>query len=260
MEQNADAVMPVTDSGNQKNGNGLKIATVIASVVAVCGIGFGIYGMMQSSQKDSQISNLKVQVKDSNGKITTLETERIETTDENGTTVTIADSALAKLNPVVISSDVEGSVGDGHTAVYELIADRSLYSNGNTNKSWSLSSHDGDLTCQIKENSYTVIDDCDISAHSGKVSNIYSVGVGNGLASYMLILADAGEIEYLSDAGEDYKVLKKLSLPKKVSQVYPNVSFVPVDSEGHSLPGGGRDALIVYSDGQIANFYGIMHK
>lgn len=259
MEQNAAATMPAMDSGKQNDGKGWKIATAIASVVAVCGIGFGVYGMMQSSQKDNQISDLKVQVEDSNGKITTLETEKIETTDGNGTTVTITDSALAKLNPVVISSDVEGSVGDGYTDVYSLTANGSLYSDGNTNKSWSLTSREGDLTCQIKENNYTVIEDCDISAHSGKVSNIYSVGVGNGIEDYMLILTDAGEIEYLSDAGEDYKVLKKLSLPKKVSQVYPNVSSMSVDSEGHSL-GGGRDALIVYSDGQIADFYDIMHK
>ncbi|MBR3132105.1 hypothetical protein IKG33_01705 [Candidatus Saccharibacteria bacterium] len=64
MEQNATAAMPVMDGGNQKSGNGLKIATVIASFVAVCGIGFGIYGMVQSSQKDSQISDLETQIKD----------------------------------------------------------------------------------------------------------------------------------------------------------------------------------------------------
>jgi hypothetical protein len=258
MEPNITTTASIVDSDKQNNGKGWKIATAIASVVAICGVGLGVYGMIQSSQKDNQISDLKVQVEDSNGKITALETEKIETTDGNGTTVTITDSALAKLNPVVISSDVDGSVGDGYTDVYSLTASSSLYSDGDMNKSWSLTSHDGDLTCQIKEN-YTIIDNCDISAHGGKVSNIYSVGLGNGIEDYILILTDTGEIEYLTDAGEDYKVLKKLSLPKKVSQVYPNVSSMSVDSEGHSL-GSGRDALIVYSDGQIADFYDIMHK
>ena len=62
MEQNVDASAPVTPvvENKQKGGNGLKIATAIACVVAVCGIGFGVYGMMQSSQKDDQISDLKV--------------------------------------------------------------------------------------------------------------------------------------------------------------------------------------------------------
>ena len=48
MEQNAEAgtpVVPVVEN-KQKSGNGLKIATVIACIVAVCGIGFGVYGMM----------------------------------------------------------------------------------------------------------------------------------------------------------------------------------------------------------------------
>ncbi len=64
MEQNADAgvpVMPMVDD-KKKGGNGLKIATVVACVVAVCGIGFGVYGMMQSAQKDGQISDLKQQI------------------------------------------------------------------------------------------------------------------------------------------------------------------------------------------------------
>lgn len=98
MEQNAAAAMPVMDSGNQKSGNGLKIATAIASVVAVCGIGFGIYGMIQSSQKDSQISDLKVQIKEDDGTITTIETPEIETNTDNGTTVTITDSNVKNEN------------------------------------------------------------------------------------------------------------------------------------------------------------------
>ena len=65
MEQNADArvtMSPVVEN-KQNGGNGLKIATAIACVAAVCGIGFGIYGMIQSSQKDSQISDLQTQSK-----------------------------------------------------------------------------------------------------------------------------------------------------------------------------------------------------
>ncbi len=104
MEQNLDAStpkVPVAENNKQNGGNGLKIATVIACVVAACGIGFGVYGMIQSSQKDSQISDLKVQVEDSNGKITALETEKIETTDENGTTVTITDTAKITGGPYI---------------------------------------------------------------------------------------------------------------------------------------------------------------
>ena len=96
MEQNMTAAMPEM-GGSKQQGNGLKIATAIASVIAVCGIGFGVYGMVQSSQKDNQISDLKVQIKNEDGTVTTIETPKIETTTENGgTTVTITDSTITE--------------------------------------------------------------------------------------------------------------------------------------------------------------------
>lgn len=50
MEQNTDTGVPITPAvdNKQKSGKGLIIATAIACVVAVCGVGFGVYGMMQS--------------------------------------------------------------------------------------------------------------------------------------------------------------------------------------------------------------------
>lgn len=101
MEQNTPAAIPVMDNGKQSNGKGLKIATAIASIVAVCGIGFGVYGMIQSSQKDSQISDLKVQIKEDDGTITTIETPEIETNTNNGTTVTITDTAKVSGGPYI---------------------------------------------------------------------------------------------------------------------------------------------------------------
>lgn len=61
MEQNAGAGVPVAPmvENKQKSGNGLKIATVIACIVAVCGIGFGIYGMFFHETKTSDDDSLK---------------------------------------------------------------------------------------------------------------------------------------------------------------------------------------------------------
>ena len=85
MEQNADAetpVAPVMDN-KQNSGNGLKIATAIACIVAACGIGFGIYGIMQNSQKDSQISELKARIdlaeKEKNEEPSDIENESSQT-------------------------------------------------------------------------------------------------------------------------------------------------------------------------------------
>ena len=62
MDQNAPIPAPVVESNKQSDGKGWKIATTIVSIVAICGIGFGVYGMLQSSDKDNQISNLKAQI------------------------------------------------------------------------------------------------------------------------------------------------------------------------------------------------------
>ena len=101
MEQDTTATMPVMDSGKQNNGKGWKNATVIASVVAVCGIGFGIYGMIQNSQKDNQISDLKVQIKEADGTVTTIEAPEIKTTTDDGTIVTITDTAKVSGGPYI---------------------------------------------------------------------------------------------------------------------------------------------------------------
>ena len=86
MEQDTDAsvsITPVTGSDKQNNGNGLKIVTVIVCIVAVCGIGFGVYGIIQSLQKDSQIVSLKTQL------------EKYENTDKDKPLQTIPDGYIA---------------------------------------------------------------------------------------------------------------------------------------------------------------------
>ena len=82
MEQNIDTgaqMTPVVDN-KRKGGNGLKIATAIACVVAVCGIGFGVYGMIDAGSakdlafsKDAKISDLNSEVTNLNARIKDLE-------------------------------------------------------------------------------------------------------------------------------------------------------------------------------------------
>lgn len=85
MEQNSTPETPT--AVKQNGGGGWKIATVIASLVAICGIGFGVYGMMQSNQP----ADLKVQIKEEDGTVTIVETPKVETSTTGETTVTITD-------------------------------------------------------------------------------------------------------------------------------------------------------------------------
>lgn len=111
MEQNSDTSAPVTPmvEDNKQNGNnGLKIATVIAYIVAVCGIGFGVYGIMQVSNKDSQISNLKTQI------------EKLETAKKDETS-TISANVLANIKTLGDSTYGFKSSNFGNETVYAYI-------------------------------------------------------------------------------------------------------------------------------------------
>lgn len=118
MEQNTDIGTPVTPTmdDKQKSGNGLKIATVIACVVAACGIGFGVYGMMQSFQKDNQISDLQVEINDKSAKIDELEAE-ISNINSKKEEVAINAEAITT-NPDVASQ--ESSSDSSETAAISL--------------------------------------------------------------------------------------------------------------------------------------------
>lgn len=89
MEQNANAGTPVGPivENKQKNGNGLKIATVIACVIAVCGIGFSIFQIMENNTLKTEISSLKEQLNQITEKVqsgsTTIVSDSISDTGTN---------------------------------------------------------------------------------------------------------------------------------------------------------------------------------
>ncbi len=71
MEQDANAVTPtaenvtpvtetpapVAEKRKNSNGNGWKVATVVATVAAICGVGFGAYGMVQNNQNQAKTTS-----------------------------------------------------------------------------------------------------------------------------------------------------------------------------------------------------------
>lgn len=94
MEQDMTTAAPVVENNKPNNKKGPIIVSLVASILAICGIGFGIYGIFTSSQKDSQISDLKTQVEDSNDRIASLETEKDNATKSNDTTATASGPAI----------------------------------------------------------------------------------------------------------------------------------------------------------------------
>lgn len=125
MEQNAGAGVPVVPmvENKQKSGNGLKIATVIACVVAVCGIGFGVYGVMRVSEKDNQISDLKTQIEEfktaestKNNETVSTDTTVIEGDDDNSFTSNVL-SSIKNLNGFTYGFK-SNNFGNGYVYAY----------------------------------------------------------------------------------------------------------------------------------------------
>ncbi len=95
MKQDTAVTISTMDNSEQKCNKWWKIATAIASTIAICGIGFGIYGIMQSTQKDNQISNLKAQVEETSNKTAAPKTETGATAD-NDVVISTTENNSAK--------------------------------------------------------------------------------------------------------------------------------------------------------------------
>ena len=98
----APATAPVQTNENQLNRPNETpklpwICVAISAIIAIAGLAFGIYGMTKPAET-ANTDNLKVQVKNADGTTTTLETDKIETTKDNGTTITIADTPVQQAN------------------------------------------------------------------------------------------------------------------------------------------------------------------
>lgn len=86
MDNNNPAPIAVAPATPAKSGKGAVIGMVICSILAIAGVGFGVYEMMNKPTQD-----LKVQVKGADGEITAIDTGIIEKAND-GKTVTINGS------------------------------------------------------------------------------------------------------------------------------------------------------------------------
>lgn len=118
MEEDKANAIPVINSDKSSNGKGWKIATIIVSIIAICGIGFGVYGIMQSLQKNNQISDLESQIE--NTKITnTSNTTEGESTDQ--TTKRLVETAIDEEKSIAWPADIERLEGEPEVLVNKIV-------------------------------------------------------------------------------------------------------------------------------------------
>lgn len=80
----------------EKKSKGPVIGMIAFAILAIAGVGFGVYGMLgKTSTQD-----LKIQVKENDGTITTIDADKIEKTDGDKT-ITIVDSVNTMTIPQI---------------------------------------------------------------------------------------------------------------------------------------------------------------
>ena len=219
MERNSDSsapIAPAVGNNKQNGGNGLKIATAIACIVAVCGIGFGAYGVIQVSDKDNQISNLKTQIEklESVGK---SEEPIIIDTDTNKSDGSESFSANILTNIKKLGDTTYGfeSINSGNGTVYAYI---------NSN---------GDLILE-KDKKYTV------------ASNVIFADFlleGNGGAPSLYFVKDDGSVGVVKNVAYD----TESPTPEEVAIASKAVSVKNITTQA------GHKVVVIDIDGNFVN-------
>ncbi|MBR3157227.1 hypothetical protein IKF20_02245 [Candidatus Saccharibacteria bacterium] len=213
MEQNTGVGTPVTPivENKQKGGNGLKIATAIACIVAVCGIGFGVYGMMQSSQKDDQINSLKDQIEGSNNK-EAEEGEAVTDTQQN-----VKYFFTNKNNP---------DLKEFETADISSWRGLDLHLGADGSVKVTFQHVEWDAFASEKRGDS---EEDDLTSHiDGRVVDIAAGLIGNGGIEEILFLLDDGTVSYISTEkilSKEYN-FEKLSNVKDVVRIYGNQDII----------------------------------
>ena len=270
LSQTSPALQSSEEQGSKPKDSS-KIITIICAILALAGIGFGVYGMTRKPEDkpvENNIAELEDELSALRQKHSVLQ-NYIKELEASGAEVpeeakSATETAVTIKNPVVINANVKDSQHDDYVESYSIRTTGPANANG-VSKYWILSSANGDLTCKINDQEYGSMDNaenCDMSAHNGKVSSIYYTHLGNGGGSYMLILMENGDVEYLSDLqGEQYNTIRKLSLSDKVTRIYAGVNTCSVLKDYSAIYGGcGVTALLVYADGSIVDLHDVTAK
>lgn len=240
---------PVEAASSSK---GLKIATAVASVIAVCGIAFGIYGMIQSSQKDTQISDLKIQVKNTGETISPIETPKTETTTDDSTTTVIPDQIAEYRNRIITSSNPNES--------YYTYFDSDPVYTGSKNIILSITLLDGDIKeCNIGVKTSEGIAygetaggrRCEISGLNKKIYKVITFGEGQDRSLFNVgFIMEDGSIQYFSlgeiENSSSFNAEKTLKLDKYITNA---VSVNAVENNY-----GYTKTIFITNDGSLINF------
>ncbi len=225
-----------------KKSNGMLIGLILCLILAIGGIGFGVWAMMdgnqQKEQLNQQISTLKKQ-----------NSELMDKTSDGGNSVDDNSVSKGSVNPVIQNQDSEildrvSFVSVGNPRIRIVLDKGDLFG-------CSLESDkDGDGSWDIEE--------CSLGDLGGKVYKVASFGGTQEYDPYIGFIMADGTVKYFSfyDAmNNNGYTLKTLNLDGKV------VDIVKITSGQNGATAGGYITnVFVLNDGTVVRFDESMTK
>lgn len=190
----------VKEKGGKKTG--WILAVVLLLIVAIGGVGFGVWMMMDgSAQKDalnSQISALKQQNNDLQDKL-----------DNGGDTIIDIDT----------DADVWSSFSSGVAKIPMIGGGMYWMNDGTTNVQRSITAYkDAEGHFLIKDYDQSILIELD------DILSFYFVHAGNGLNEYFYIIDTDGNVSRFGDPGVSGAKLEKLDGYTKITTVFEDSS------------------------------------
>ena len=258
MEQNIDTgapIIPVLED-KQKSNNVLKVATVVACIVAICGIGFGVYGMMQSAQKDNQISDLKVHIGSN-------EEKNVSDANDGSQTATTVGHEARSQNPIIPATTSEGDLVQTYTITKKFhIYD---YETGK-NYSLGLSLRGGSIVdCELSSTESVLQHECSVLGISGKIYKTDYLAHGQAGNPLIVFIMQDGTVRYfpLDDALKTTDIsTKQLNVYGFVTDVIDEIGAFAKRKDAEENEGGSGyvTSALIYSDGTYDTYDSLLNK
>ncbi|MDO4747108.1 MAG: hypothetical protein Q4A70_02080 [Candidatus Saccharibacteria bacterium] len=224
-EQNAFPQEPVAE---KKTGNGMLIGMILCALIALGGVGFGVWAMMdgntQKEQLNSQISALKSQVNELQEKISTGPgdgTEKIDTDTDTSNSWDIFSRKLATQSVYIM----------GYYSHY----------NGTSNErymAYAMKDANGHLV--ITDAGNNMSDNNPVILELDDVLSVYYIKVGNGSVPYFYIVGLNGGVSRIDISENSNRQLEKVGEYTRIATV---------------LEAASSEAILVDIDGNIYKSY-----
>ena len=254
----------VTGDEKKKGGKGGAIfGVILALLLTAGGVAFGIYGMMQGTQKDGEISDLKVQVANKDSIIETLKTEKAKVPENPEEETIKPGEGVVRTNPIIYNMNSEVKrTGKEYKYLYHY--ESGYYSIGEDTYYLELTVEDGKIaTCKLMSVNPNAsrwydkhVKDCAINGISGKIYDIAEI-LRPGEGARMVFIAEDGTVEYTANMEDVIKEILEsgVSAAKGKMKIDGFVvsarEIVPMPSTGGS---GAGITFFILADGSYVEY------